>query len=452
MARRIPLPRLSRRQRMARWQRERRQQFVYLTLFTALLVFVIGLVGWAAASSYYDANLIPAAKVGDRAIPTRDFNRMFAFEKTRFFIQYGLQPGSESDPQVASAIQSLRKSALDELLVGETLMTVARADNAVPSQADIDTQLNHDFSELHVRHILVAPDANEKDTAKADADAKAKAEDAAKQLKADPKNDQLWKDLAAKDSTDTGTKDQGGDLGWVSVQSGFVKEFEDAMFALKDGEVSDPVKSQFGYHVIQRIETRGVTDTPLYSSLRASGLNLADLRLVSRSALLQKTYTDKAKNAPIASPQDQVHLADIVINIPTPTSSNLQDYATAQKKITDVLTALNNGQDFAEVAKANSEDTVTKDSGGDMGWLTRGMLPNKTIADDVFAKNAGERSDQHSLNTSGNVVIYKVLEKASKDVTDDQKKKIQDGAYDLWYADQQMRLNVVPLVPGLEFP
>jgi len=437
---------------MARWQRERRQQLVYLTLFTTLLVFVLGLVAWSAASTYYDQNLVPAAKVGDRAIPIRDFTRLFAFEKTRFFIQYGLQPGSESDPQVASAIQSLRKSALDELLVGETLMTVAREDNAVPSMADIEGQLQHDFSELHVRHILVAPDSNEKDTVKADAGAKAKAEDVAKQLKADPKNDQLWKDLAAKDSTDTGTKDQGGDLGWVSVQSGFVKEFEDAMFALKDGDVSDPVKSQFGYHVIQRIETRAVANTPLYASLRASGLSLDDLRLVSRSALLQTRYTDKAKSAPIVSPQDQVHLADIVINIPTPTSLNLQDYATAQKKIADVLKALNEGQDFAALAKANSEDSVTKDNGGDMGWLTRGMLPSKTIADDVFARNAGERSDQHSLNASGDVVIYKVLEKASKDVTDDQKKKMQDGAYGLWYADQEARLNVLRLVPGLEFP
>ena len=438
---------------MARWQRERRQQLVYLTLFSTLLVFVLGIVGWAAASNYYDDNLKPAVDFGTRAIPLRDFNRWYAFEKARFFVQYGLSPGSESNPQVAQALAGVRRTAIEDVVRDQTLLTVAREDNAVPSKDEIDTAMQHDFGELHVRHILVAADSNEKDTAKADADAKAKADDVAKQLKADPQNDQLWKDLAAKDSTDTGSKDQGGDLGWVSAQSGFVKEFEDAMYALQDGQVSDPVKSQFGYHIIQRIASRGVTDTPLYANIRAGGLTLEDIRTAARMTLLEKHYTDKAKNAPIESPQEQVHLYDIQLNVPTPSAStSLDDYTAGLKKVQNVVDALNKGQDFSEVAKANSIDTETKDKGGDMGWVTRAMLPNKTIADDVFSKNPGERTDQRSLNASGDVAIYFIKEKATRDVTDDQKKKIQDGAYALWYAAEQQRLDVVRLIPGLEFP
>jgi len=61
--------------------------------------------------------------------------------------------------------------------------------------------------------------------------------------------------VAKEVSTDPGSKDKGGDLGEVpSENSGFVPEFEQAMDQLQPGEISDPVKSQFGYHII-RVES-----------------------------------------------------------------------------------------------------------------------------------------------------------------------------------------------------
>jgi peptidyl-prolyl cis-trans isomerase D len=56
--------------------------------------------------------------------------------------------------------------------------------------------------------------------------------------------------LARELSDDEGTKSSGGDLGWFG-KGRMVKEFEDAVFSLQDGQVSGPVKSQFGYHVIK---------------------------------------------------------------------------------------------------------------------------------------------------------------------------------------------------------
>lgn len=62
-------------------------------------------------------------------------------------------------------------------------------------------------------------------------------------------------ELAMKFSEDPGSGQQGGDLGWFG-RGRMVKPFEDAAFALADNGISEPVKSQFGYHIIQTLEKR----------------------------------------------------------------------------------------------------------------------------------------------------------------------------------------------------
>ena len=62
-------------------------------------------------------------------------------------------------------------------------------------------------------------------------------------------------DYAEKYSEDPGSRQQGGDLGWFK-KGQMVPEFEQAAFALQPGQISEPVKTQFGYHLIYLIEKR----------------------------------------------------------------------------------------------------------------------------------------------------------------------------------------------------
>ena len=76
------------------------------------------------------------------------------------------------------------------------------------------------------------------------------------------KNGEDFATLATELSKDTGSAANGGDLGWFG-KGQMVPEFETAAFSLKDGEISEPIQSNFGWHIIQKL---GHTTVPLTSS------------------------------------------------------------------------------------------------------------------------------------------------------------------------------------------
>jgi peptidyl-prolyl cis-trans isomerase D len=99
---------------------------------------------------------------------------------------------------------------------------------------------------VHVEHILLMT------VGKTDAEVdeiKKKAEDVLKQARKGDK----FEDLAKKYTEDPGTKDKGGDLGWL-VQGQTVPEFEKVAFSLPKGQISDLVRTQYGFHIIKVID------------------------------------------------------------------------------------------------------------------------------------------------------------------------------------------------------
>ncbi|WP_226469870.1 SurA N-terminal domain-containing protein [Luteimonas panaciterrae] len=105
-------------------------------------------------------------------------------------------------------------------------------------------------------HILVQVPAG------ADAKTQKAAEDKAKKLDAEARQPGAdFAALARANSDDAGSKASGGDLGWVT-KGNMVAPFENALFAMKAGEISQPVKSEFGWHIIQLREVKTGQQTP----------------------------------------------------------------------------------------------------------------------------------------------------------------------------------------------
>ncbi len=100
--------------------------------------------------------------------------------------------------------------------------------------------------ERRVRHILVGGDGQ------SDEEQRKLAEQILAELKAGAD----FAELAGKYSKDPGSAAAGGDLGWVN-RGVMVKPFEEAVFAAKKGELVGPVKTEFGYHIIQVTDLRG---------------------------------------------------------------------------------------------------------------------------------------------------------------------------------------------------
>ncbi|MDT3994138.1 peptidylprolyl isomerase, partial [Mammaliicoccus fleurettii] len=96
-------------------------------------------------------------------------------------------------------------------------------------------------------HILIKVKSKDSQDGMSDKAAKKKADDILAQIKKNPDD---FEKIAKKETQDEGTKSKNGSLGFV-MKGQMDEAFEKALFKLKDGEISDVVKSQYGYHIIK---------------------------------------------------------------------------------------------------------------------------------------------------------------------------------------------------------
>jgi len=151
--------------------------------------------------------------------------------------QEAQRAGMANNPEVKAQLDIVRQ----EIIVGAYLRDYARKHPI--TEAEIQKEYDraksqHGDKEYKARHILV------------------ETEDQAKNMIAELKKGAKFEDLASKNSKDTGSAQRGGDLDW-NVPGTFDKLFSDAMVKLEKGKYSEaPVKTRFGYHVIQVDDVR----------------------------------------------------------------------------------------------------------------------------------------------------------------------------------------------------
>ncbi|MEH7771923.1 peptidylprolyl isomerase [Bacillus velezensis] len=142
--------------------------------------------------------------------------------------------------QYSALKQQYGEDYLKDQVKYELLAQKAAKDNIKVTDADTKEYYDGLKGKIRASHILVAD--------------KKTADEVEKKLKKGEK----FETLAKEYSTDT-SKDNGGDLGWFDKKS-MDETFSKAAFGLKVGQVSDPVKTKFGYHIIKKTEERGKYD------------------------------------------------------------------------------------------------------------------------------------------------------------------------------------------------
>ncbi len=151
--------------------------------------------------------------------------------------------------------------------------------------------------------------------------------------------------LAKELSDDPSAKNNGGDLGYFSAFQ-MVYPFENAVYHLKLNQISDPVRTKYGYHIIK--------------------------------------LTDKKPNP------GKIKVAHIMIA--TPPSMKDEERKKAKEKIYDIFNKLKNGENFGELAKKYSDDKGSGRKGGELPWFGTGRMVPEFENAAFSLKNKGDYS------------------------------------------------------------
>jgi peptidyl-prolyl cis-trans isomerase D len=234
-----------------------------------------------------------------------EVERAFKERNTKVKFEYALLELEEIKKQINPTEAELKAfyeagKARYQNMIGEKrlvryfLMTDKDAESKITVDAgDLQRLYNANLDAYRVperaraRHILIKmppPGPDGKVDPKAVDAARAKAADIAKQIKGGAD----FATLAKKESADEGSAGKGGELGWEvrGTRLGWVPEFERVAYALAPGQISDPVQTQFGFHIIQTEEKEPARVKP-FSEVKAELEPMAKAQKVG-------DYLDKA--------------------------------------------------------------------------------------------------------------------------------------------------------------
>jgi len=208
---------------------------------------------------------------------------------SQLVVQKALADKADQTPEFAKKLAYYREKLLMEGVLQQIAKTAA-TDAAVKATYDEEIKKQKPETEIHARHILVGTEE----------EAKA----ALKRLMGGEDFEKIAKEV----SKDPGS--EGGDLGWFTKDR-MVPEFANAAFALDVGQVSDPVKSPFGWHIIEILDKREKTPPPFdqvkdqvsrYVVQKAQMAYIADLRKGAKIDVVAPPEPPKTDKPAAASP------------------------------------------------------------------------------------------------------------------------------------------------------
>ncbi|MGB6452428.1 MAG: peptidylprolyl isomerase [Steroidobacteraceae bacterium] len=196
--------------------------------------------------------------------------------------------GITQDPDTQNTLTLARLNVLEQLVSQQYFKNRKPTEDQL--RTEYETQVsNMPHTEYHARHILVAT------------------EPFAQRIIEQLDHGANFADLAKNESMDP-SKTQGGDIGWFTTDN-MVKPFADAVVALKPGQYTEkPVQTQYGWHVIQLIETRPTTP-PSYDSVEQRLMQIVESREFTayvdglmKDVKVQKSLPDSSSPSASASP------------------------------------------------------------------------------------------------------------------------------------------------------
>jgi peptidyl-prolyl cis-trans isomerase D len=352
--------------------------------------------------------------------------------------------------------------------------TAQISDDELKAQYQQNIQQYQVPNRVHVEHILLMT------VGKTDAEVEEIRQKAADVLKQAQKGAK-FEDLAKKYSEDPGTKDKGGDLGWLT-QGQTVPEFEKTAFGLEKGKISDLVKTQYGFHIIKVLdketahtksfeEVKDSIKTPLQlakadklasdeadqlsSAIRRSNkvslddlakqvhLTLGETRPVTATdPILELGNSKEAKDAIFRLRQDELslpirtdrgYLVLVVKQIQLAHPGSLEE-------VRDKIVAELKQQKATDLARAKADDLAKRVRAGEKFDAAAKSLGLEAKASDLFARNgsiSGAVSGKQvsaafqlkpgdvgaPLNLGANWFVYRVAEKEEPNPADFEKQK-----------------------------
>jgi parvulin-like peptidyl-prolyl isomerase len=405
---------------------DRRTTLINFGFVGAIALAVLILVGYTAWS-WYEDHFGVAATVDGQVITRDDLRTRIAIEDFR--IDYVLSrvrtlmaSGRITAEDGAAQIQFLeqRRQSIASLslerLVDTTLMARLATEAGVSaSEADIDAQLVEEATTNEQRHVWmieVEPEVDEETGQVEDeerAAARARAEAAVAELRAG----EPWEDVA-REVSDAANAPQAGDLGWMTVESGYDEAFMEAVFALEVNVPTDVVEGEDGVFRIGRVTEIGPEDVdPNYElQITEAGLKLEDYRAAVRGDVVREKLSEKVV-ADLSQPGPQRHVLQLYL--PEPNASQLGEEAgvkvrhilyapkddpdgaddlpeddpawEAAKAEADAAYAelSDDPDDFDARARAESDEPTAKETGGKQPWYYASSPLDTAFKNAIFA-------------------------------------------------------------------